>query len=847
MEIGLVRKIDIDHEMQQSYLDYAMSVIVARALPDARDGLKPVHRRILYAMHDMGIGPSSPYKKSARIVGEVLGKYHPHGDMAVYDAMARMAQNFSMRVLLVDGQGNFGSMDGDSPAAMRYTEARLTTLATHLLVDIQKNTVDFTENFDGTLREPEVLPAAFPNLLVNGATGIAVGMATSIPPHNLGEVIDALVFLLQGWERQDEIAVEDLMRFVKGPDFPTGGVIIQDANGDSLVTAYATGRGGVTVQARAHVEEMSRGRNRIIITELPFMTNKSALIERIASLVREARLEGIVDLRDESDRQGMRVVVELTKTADPDAVLRELYKNTQMRITFSIIMLALVDGEPRLLSLKQALRVYLEHRLTVVRRRSEFDLDRARHRAHVLEGLRVALKNLDEVINLIRRSPDVDTARSRLMKSFRLSEVQAQAILDMPLRRLAALERKKIEEEYKEVLAQIKFLQALLRSPRKMRQVISEELLSVKQEFADTRRTQIVHLGAGETRASVLTTKDVVPEEEVWVMISREGLISRTANRKVPCLGGKDVPRILISARTRDTLYLVAENGEASAIPMHSLPVAEKAGEGIPYPKVSAFKETFPLAAAFTLPAREERPEGWFVITITQLGMVKKSALSELPGPAAQTFTLVKVNGGDRLRWVHLTDGKVVLLLATAGGMAICFSEEEVRPMGLIASGVMGMKLQGGDKVVGCEIVPRKGEVLWIASDGTGKRINMSQFPVQGRYGQGVIAWKLPGGVNVVGIASGKGNTRLILEMAKSASRQIRLDEAPLQGRSARGKAVLEVKSGDRVVGVIRPIELPRPIRSASSSKERSKKREAAQKKENKGDGQTKGRIRKKA
>lgn len=823
MEIGLVRKIDIDDEMQQSYLDYAMSVIVSRALPDARDGLKPVHRRILYAMHDMGIGPSSPYKKSARIVGEVLGKYHPHGDMAVYDAMARMAQDFSMRALLVDGQGNFGSMDGDSPAAMRYTEARLTSLATHLLADIQKNTVDFSENFDGTLREPVVLPAAFPNLLVNGATGIAVGMATSIPPHNLGEVIDALVYLLQGWERQDEITVEDLMRFIKGPDFPTGGVILQDANGDSLVTAYATGRGGVTVQARAHVEEMSRGRNRIIITELPFMTNKATLIERIASLVREARLDGIADLRDESDRQGMRIVVELTKTADPDAVLRELYKSTQMRSTFSIIMLALVDGEPRLLSLKQALRVYLEHRLAVVRRRSEYDLERARHRAHVLEGLRVALKNLDEVISLIRRSPDVDTARARLMKTFRLSEIQAQAILDMPLRRLAALERKKIEEEYKEILTLIKHLEALLRSPKKMRQVIAEELLAVKQEFADARRTQIVHLEAGETTASVLTTKDLVPEEEVWVMISREGLISRTADNKVPCLGGKDTPRILISARTRDTLYLVAENGEASAIPMHSLPRAGKPEEGVPYPKISALKEHHRLAAAFALPAREDRAEGWFVTTVTQLGMVKKSALSDLPGPAAQTFTLVKVNEGDRLGWVHLTDGKGNLLLATARGMAICFPEEEVRLMGLVAAGVMGVKLQNGDRVIGCEVAPRKGEVLFIASDGMGKRVDISQFPVQGRYGQGVIAWKLPGGVNVVGIACGKGNTRLVLELARSAARAIRLDEAPLQSRSARGKMVLELKSGDSVQGVIRPVELPRPERSASSPKSSSR------------------------
>ena len=404
MEIGLVQKIDIDSEMQQAYLDYAMSVIVARALPDARDGLKPVHRRILYAMHDLGLRPDSPYKKSARIVGEVLGKYHPHGDMAVYESMARMAQDFSMRALLVDGQGNFGSVDGDSPAAMRYTEARLTELATYLLADINKNTVDFSENFDGTLSEPDVLPAAFPNLLVNGATGIAVGMATSIPPHNLGEVTDALVYILQNWEKLDDISIEDLMRFVKGPDFPTGGVIIQDTQGEPLASVYATGRGGVTVQARAHLEEMTRGRNRIIVTELPYMVNKASLIERIASLVREERLEGIADLRDESDRHGMRIVIELSKAAEPEAVLRDLYKSTPMQSTFSIITLALVNGEPRLLGLKQALRVYVEHRLTVIRLRSEYDQERARQRALILEGLRIALKNLEEVIAMIRRA-----------------------------------------------------------------------------------------------------------------------------------------------------------------------------------------------------------------------------------------------------------------------------------------------------------------------------------------------------------------------------------------------------------------------------------------------------------
>lgn len=827
MEIGLVRKIDIDNEMQQAYLDYAMSVIVARALPDARDGLKPVHRRILYAMHDMGLRPDTPYKKSARIVGEVLGKYHPHGDMAVYEAMARMAQDFSMRALLVDGQGNFGSVDGDSPAAMRYTEARLTALATHLLSDIQKNTVDFVENFDGTLVEPEVLPAALPNLLVNGATGIAVGMATSIPPHNLGEVIDALVYLLEHWEKMDDISIEDLMRFVKGPDFPTGGVIIQDSNGDTLASAYATGRGGVIVQANAHLEEMSRGRNRIIVTELPFMVNKATLIERIASLVREQRLEGIADLRDESDRQGMRIVIELTKTADPEALLRDLYRATPMRSTFSLILLALVDGEPRLIGLKQALRVYLEHRLVVIRRRSEFELERARQRAHILEGLRIALKNLDEVIAMIRRSPDAETARSRLMKRFRLSEIQAQAILDMPLRRLAALERKKIEDEYKEVQATIKNLEALLRSSRKMRQVVAEELVSVRETFADARRTRIVHLGEGEKPTALLTTTDMVVEQNVWVMVSDEGLICRTADEKAPRLSGREVANILVTANTRDTLYLVAENGEAAAIPMHVLPVAVRPNEGLPTHKVSPLADGQKLAAAFALPGREERADGWYVFTATRQGMVKKSPISELPGPSAQRFTLVKVNSGDSLGWVHLTNGKANILLATLGGMAICFSEEEVRPMGLVAAGVMSIKLQPQDQVVAAEPLPPRGEVLVVASDGTAKRLAAPLFPRQGRYGQGVIIWKLPGGVRLVGMLAGKSTSRATLLISGLAPKSIRSDEAPLQTRASRGRRIMELRPANRILGLVLPREIPRPVRQGGS-KPAPRKRAAA-------------------
>jgi DNA gyrase subunit A len=823
MEIGLVQKINIDNEMQQAYLDYAMSVIVARALPDARDGLKPVHRRILYAMYDMGLKPDSNYKKSARIVGEVLGKYHPHGDMAVYEAMARMAQDFSMRYLLVDGQGNFGSVDGDPPAAMRYTEARIADAAVDMLSDIQKDTVNYLDNFDGTLTEPVVLPSAIPNLLVNGATGIAVGMSTSIPPHNLGEVVDALIYILNRWEKMDDITLDELMQFVQGPDFPTGGIIIQSADGDGLHSAYGTGRGKVTIQARAHIEEMERGRSRIIVTELPYMTNKSALIERIASLVRDERLDGIADLRDESDRQGMRIVIELNKAADPEKVLFELYKSTPMQSTFSIIVLALVDGEPRMLGLKQALRVYVEHRLEIIRRRSEYDLARARQRAHILEGLLVALRNLDEVINLIRHSKDADTAKLGLIKKFKLSEVQALAILDMPLRRLASLERKKLEDEYKELLAQIKELEGLLKSPKRMRQVVSDELLAVKERHGDRRRTQIVILKEGESTRAVLTATDLAPEKAVWVAVTAEGLISRTMDNKPPRTSGRDAPILLANCNTRHTLYLVTNQGEATAIAMQAIPETEKPGEGIPFFRISALKEKDTLTAILSLPTKSERNEENYLLTVSRLGMVKKSSLVELPGPSAHSFTLVKVNEDDTLGWARVTTGKNDLLLLTRQGMAIRFSEEEVRPMGLVAAGVLGIKLANGDVLCGMEILPQPGEILIAASDGSAKRIAPDQFPRQGRYGQGVSAWKLPARVYAVGMVLGKGNERVTLHLAKQASKSIRLDDAPLVGRAARGKTVIELKADDEVLYLTRSQEdsggpAPKPPRKPSTS-----------------------------
>jgi len=812
MEVGLVRSVDIDREMQQSYLDYAMSVIVARALPDARDGLKPVHRRILYAMFDMGLRPEISYKKSARIVGEVLGKYHPHGDMAVYEAMARMAQEFSMRCLLVEGQGNFGSVDGDPPAAMRYTEARLTASAMDMLADIRKNTVDFSDNFDGSLQEPDVLPSAVPNLLVNGATGIAVGMSTNIPPHNLGEVVDALIYMLGNWERLDDVNVEDLMRFIHGPDFPTGGLIVQDTHEDDLTVAYGTGRGKVTVQARAHIEEISRGRTRILVTELPYMTNKSSLIERIAELAREGRLEGIADLRDESDRDGLRIVIELTKTAEPQKVLQDLYKITPMRTTFGIIMLALVDGEPRMLSLKQALRVYLDHRLVVIKRRIEFDLQKARARLHILEGLRIALKYLDEIIELIRKSPDADIARDRLMKRYKLSDIQAQAILDMQLRRLAALERKKIEDEYREVQALIKSLEALVHSPAKMRSEVADELRHVKEMYGDRRRTQIARLGAGsKSLIPVLTASDLLPERDVWVAATAEGLVARTLDENPPRPSGLAAPRFLIRVNTRDSLFLVSTLGEAAGIPIEALPEAENPQNGAPLHKASSLPEGSQLAGMFTLPPKDERLPGWYLFAATRLGLVKKTPLEDLPGPTGKPFTLVKVNDDDQLGWIRLTDGKADILLATADGMAIRFTEEEVRPMGLVAAGVGGIKLGMRDQVVGMELIPQKGEILLVSADGKAKRITGDQFPVQGRNGQGVIAWKLPRTTQVAGIAAGKGNLRVTLHLEKLAPKSMRLDEAPLQTRIATGKSVIEYKTGVRVLGVTTPLVFPRP------------------------------------
>lgn len=801
MSTTVSHKININSEMQQSYLDYAMSVIVSRALPDARDGLKPVQRRILYAMYDMGIRDDTPHKKSARIVGEVLGKYHPHGDTAVYDAMARMAQDFSERYLLVDGQGNFGSVDGDPPAAMRYTEARLSPPAIEILRQLDMDTVDYVDNFDGTLKEPEVLPSAIPNMLVNGASGIAVGMATNIPPHNLGEVVDALVMMLENWDGIEEITVEDIMRFIKGPDFPTGGLVLQDEGSVPLTTIYGSGNGTIKVRARTRIEEMSRGRMRIIVTELPYMVNKSALIERIAEISREGGLEGLADLRDESDRQGMRIVIDLNKNADPEEILATLYKRTQMHNTFGINILALVDGSPHRLTLKQALRVFAEHRLVVIRRRSEFLLKKNEDRLHILEALKVAIDHIDEVIRIIRKSASVDDARTNLMSKYKLDDIQANAILEMPLRRLASLERQKIEDEYKEVSKTIADLKALLKSPKMMRKVAIDELKAIKQKYGDARRTQIIQLGEGEKASDMYTMTDVMPVENFWIEVSENGLLSRTEGDKPNRLGGDGAPWSMIRTNTHQNIFLVTTEGKAAAISSFSVPVQKAEEEGVPASKVAPLHKNDILEGIFAVPISWEEEQERYVVTVTRQGMIKRSAVAELPGASASTFTLVKVNENDELFEVLLTRGDQDILLVTAAGMAIRFNETEVRSMGLVAAGVNGIKLKPGDYVIGAAVVEDRDEVALITQKGLAKRTSGSEFPVQGRYGQGVIAWRLEKDDQVSAVMVGKLTDKGICHFRRSASKVFTITNAISRKRASNGQTLFTLKANDEIIG----------------------------------------------
>jgi DNA gyrase subunit A len=803
-DIGVVRQRDINEELQESYLDYAMSVIVARALPDARDGLKPVHRRILYAMHDMGLRPGTGYKKSARIVGEVLGKYHPHGDMAVYDAMVRMAQDFSMRYELVDGQGNFGSIDGDSPAAMRYTEARMAELGSDLLDDIEKDTVDWDENFDGSLFEPNVLPANFPNLLINGASGIAVGMSTSIPPHNLGEVCDALVYMLEHWDNMDDIGVSELMQFIKGPDFPTGGVVYTKYNGadeDMLRTAYATGRSKIRVRAKAHIEDLGRGRSRIIVSEIPYQTNKTSLIERIADLTRSGKIEGISDLRDESDRNGLRIVIDISRTADAVEVLGDLFKYTPLESTFSIIMLALVDGEPRRLSLKQALRVYLEHRLEVIRRRSEYDLEKARARAHILEGLLTALDNLDDVIDTIRRSRTAETAHNNLRKNFKLSDEQAAAILAMQLRRLAAMERRKLEDEYKEKMKLIKMLEALLASPKMMRMEIARELGDIREKYVDPRRTVIIEEEAGD----IQTGDFLGPVEDTWVTLTMEGLLSRTFDDSAPRITQevKDPPLAMMASNTTHALYLFTIDGQAATVPVKLLQQSNDIEQGLAYTSLCSLTAKDAITYALSLPPTLDTG---YIVAITELGEVKRLRLEDLPGMVANTFKFMDIEKDDRLIWLGYVGDTDEVVVATYEGQAIRFSVSDVRPTGLGAGGMRAVKLQNKhDHVVGAGIADEEANVWVCTVNGIAKSTPVPDYPTQGRGGKGVVTMKLTkdsGGLAAATV--GWLDDIVVVVTTKGKPKYMRISLAPEVGRNTQGKNVIAIGAKESVLRVVK-------------------------------------------
>jgi DNA gyrase subunit A len=808
MDFGLIEPVDIDEQMRSAYLDYAMSVIVARALPDARDGLKPVHRRILYAMHDMGIRASTPYKKSARIVGEVLGKYHPHGDAAVYDAMARLAQDFSMRYLLVDGQGNFGSIDGDAPAAMRYTEARLSRLSEEMLADIDKNTVDFSDNFDGSLQEPQALPARLPNLLLNGASGIAVGMATNIPPHNIRELINGIIYLIENYERIDEITVEELMQFITGPDFPTGGVIVGN---EGILQSYGTGRGRIVLRGQAHIEEMSGNRHRIVVTEIPYQLNKSSLIERIAELVRGGKLDDITDLRDESDRRGMSIVIELRRGAQPKKVLNQLYKFTPLQSTFGVQLLALVNNEPRLLSLKRALQIFVEHRITVIRRRSQFELDKARERAHILEGLMIALANLDEVIQTIRQSPDADTARTRLIDRFRLSERQAQAILDMQLRRLAALERQKIEEEQRQTLERIAYLEDLLANPQKILEVIQIDLAEVAEKYGDERRTHIAYEASEDFRE-----EDLVRDEAVLISITQRGYIKRMAAKsfRQQSRGGKGVTGhttkeedevlFLFPAQTLNTILFFSDKGKVYSEKAYQIPDADRTARGIPIVNVLSLEAGETITAAVAVPFFDE---SHYCTMATRNGRIKRIAMSELASVRPSGMIAITLEEGDELGWVRLTNGEDEIILVTEMGQALRYPEKEVRPTGRMAAGVTAIRLARNDQVASMEVAEPGSSLVIITTGGYGKKTSLDEYPSKGRATGGVVtinksALAKIGVVTAARVVQEADDLTIITANGLVLRTTVKAISA--MSRAARGVKLLRIDSSDSVVSMAR-------------------------------------------
>jgi DNA gyrase subunit A len=801
-------QIAIEDEMRSSYLDYAMSVIVGRALPDVRDGLKPVHRRILHGMNEMGLASNRPYRKSAKIVGEIMGNYHPHGDSAIYDTLVRMAQNFNMRYMLVDGQGNYGSMDGDAAAAMRYTEARLTKLAEELLADIEKETVDFGPNYDESRVEPLVLPSRVPNLLVNGAGGIAVGYATNIPTHNLGEVIEGLLLLLEN----PDVTIAQLMKKIPGPDFPTAGFIYGTAG---IKDAYETGRGLLTVRAKVAIETDERtDRERLIITEIPYQVNKSKLIEKIADLAQEDRVTGISDIRDESDREGVRVVIELKRNEIPLVVLNNLYKHSQLQTTFGVNMLALVNNRPEVLNLKRILEAFVEHRREVVVRRTAYDLRKAEERAHILEGLKIALDNLDAVIALIRRSQSPDVARTGLMQQFRLSEIQANAILEMRLQRLTQLERDKLVEEYREVLKTIEYLRSVLGSEALVRKIIQDELIEIKEKYQDERRTKIVK------EEAELTLEDLIAEEEVVVTISHAGYIKRNAVTlyRAQRRGGKgkiamgikeeDFVETLFTASTHDSLLFFTDAGKVYWLKVHEIPEASRAAKGKALVNLLALAKDEKVTA--TLPVKEFRTDR-FVIMGTKQGVIKKTELSAYSNPRQGGIIALSLDQGDKLIGVDLTDGQREILLGTKQGITIRFKEEDVRAMGRTAHGVRGITLEPGDEVIGMETITPDSTtaILTVTEGGYGKRTPVNEYRVQGRGGKGIISVKTTERNGpAVGFLQVRGEDEIMVMAAQGKVLRCKVDDIREIGRNTQGVRLLDMDGDDdRVVAVVRLVE----------------------------------------
>ena len=791
---------DVENEMKSAYMSYAMSVIVSRALPDVRDGLKPVHRRILYTMHEDGLTSDKPYRKSATTVGDVLGRYHPHGDSSVYDAMVRMAQDFSLRYPLIDGHGNFGSIDGDGAAAYRYTEARMSKMSEVMLTDIEKNTVDFMPNFDGRLQEPVVLPAKIPALLVNGSSGIAVGMATNIPPHNLSEVIDGIIKIIDNRETTDE----ELMTVIKGPDFPTEGIIL---GREGIKQAYTTGRGKIIVRAEAEIEEMSGNKQRIIVSSLPYQVNKAKLIENIANLAREKRIEGISDLRDESDRNDrVRIVIELKRDANAQVVLNQLYKNTQMQDTFGVIMLALVNNEPKILTLRQCLDHYIAHREQVITRRTKFELDKALARAHILEGLKIALDNIDEVINIIRSS--YDDAKERLMKRFGLSDIQAQAILDMRLKTLSGLQREKIEEEYNELMKLIAHLREILANEQLVLDIIKEELLEIKQKYGDERKTKIV-AAEGE-----LNVEDLIKEEQTVVALTHFGYIKRMPidTYRSQKRGGKGITGIstreedfvkqIFTASTHDTILFFSNKGKLYRLRGYEIPEAGRTAKGTAIVNLLRLDNGEKISAVIPITNFED---GKYLLMATKNGLIKKTALRDFDSTRKTGLLSITLKDDDELIDVRLTDGEDNVVLVTSKGLSITFDEKDVRPVGRSAQGVIGIRLDEKDFVIGMEsiIASKDATLLAITEHGFGKRTELSEYRVQNRGGRGVITYKVtPKTGNIVGIRIANGDEDVMMITDKGTIIRLKVEEISILGRATQGVTLMRTNDGGKVVSI---------------------------------------------